>query len=664
MKLKMNDGNVILGVLVYVLLVFKFENSAADVALPYLSQEYIDTIVQNAYFAFISASEYTTDEIKQRRAIDHAKQVALSLKKLAHGDPNRSYVLWRVAELEQQIFLEEEELFLKKLYLTQKEVNSLCDKFNEEIGKWRPNFANLIAIHSQMLNLDQRKADELSLLIEERDRNISREVSYSLEKALLAENYDKADEEFNYIRKNRKHLYISEDKYVSIEKRMLAKEEADDIAANLGTYLNEINSVIVQKKFVDAKRNLDFLHSRLSDARIYIPYQKYSEFIRKVRESTELVTRIEDSLVLENLELVNAGRADAAIDFLEKVLRRSGVANDKINMVNKAIMEMPGGHRYSSADKTVNQELMVITSSTEKDNGFSFNAVEAKVQLKRDSVKAYQEQQARIAQAEWERTHKREMEARKKEEERKEKMSAKVRKEILKIYTLLEENKVEKAGELFLSLRETFKSYSNPETFESLEKAIAQSRNQHTAPQVTQDKNREKAQQVKKEIVTFLDKKQIEQAYATFQKLRTPLQKYVGLDEFAKLENKVVQAYEAFQREKQSRAPQQQQPQLVSATKAPAPSPESATPAVAASKEDVYAAFDNAQKEAQLNAQEKATKDVMEIYSLLESNQVTTAYEYFKRNQIPLKTYVNKEAFDVLESTVMEAYNSVVQTMR
>ena len=182
---------------------------------PYLSQEYVDTMVQNAFYGFVEASEFGGTEMLQTRAIERAKKVAAELKMMARGDPNRRYVLWRVSELEQQIYYEEEELLLKKMYKNQKAVNILCNKFNEEVGKKRPNFGNLIAIHSSMVNLNPRKADELAWLIEDRDRNISREVSFACERYLLFGAYDNAKKEFQYIKKNRKYLFIPDGTYES-----------------------------------------------------------------------------------------------------------------------------------------------------------------------------------------------------------------------------------------------------------------------------------------------------------------------------------------------------------------------------------------------------------------------------------------------------------------
>ena len=93
------------------------------------------------------------------------------------------------------------------------------------------------------------------------------------------------------------------------------------------------------------------------------------------------------------------------------------------------------------------------------------------------------------------------------------------------------------------------------------------------------------------------------------------------------------------------------------AVREPAPAPVTTVSSVSRGYGDPYAAFDKKQQE----AQGKATQDVIDIYTLLERQQVRLAYEHFKKNQIPLKTYVSKEVYDVLESTVLQAFKGLTE---
>ena len=95
------------------------------------------------------------------------------------------------------------------------------------------------------------------------------------------------------------------------------------------------------------------------------------------------------------------------------------------------------------------------------------------------------------------------------------------------------------------------------------------------------------------------------------------------------------------------------------AVREPAPAPVTTVSSVSNTyNDDPYAAFDKKQQE----AHGKATQDVIDIYTLLERQQVRQAYEHFKKNQIPLKTYVSKEVYEVLESTVLQAFKGLSET--
>lgn len=696
---------------------------------PYLSQEYVDTMVQNAFYGFVEAAEFGGTEMLQTRAIDRAKKVAEELKKLAVGDPNRRYVLWRVSELEQQIYYEEEELLLKKMYKNQKAINVLCNKFNEEVGKKRPNFGNLIAIHSSMLNLDPHKADELAWLIEDRDRNISREVSFACERYLLFGAYDNAKKEFEYIKKNRKYLFIPDGTFESFENRIHKKIEADDMVANIETYYRDIIAEINKTNIGKARHGIAFFEDRLQRVHTMLPYKKYSQFRKKLNGFSEMIAQKEDSLVYQNMTLIHENKIDEAIDYMDNVLRKRGVSNEKIAMVDKTIMVLPGRKRVSATDKSVDRELLALTSTSEDNNGFSFGDVAAKMKAKMDSVQAYEAEQRRLAQIQWEKEHKREIAAKLREEKKEKKYRDKAKKDMLKIYILLEDNKIDKAYSKFQELQASIKKYTSEGEFKGLEIAVVQSYEAEKNRERKMAENKRKAKTVTSEIYSMLDQRNIEGAYSKFNNLKTLLQKYSSDDDFMNLQTSVTQAYQSFAMQRAQKktvkketemARADQTPQTIQPVRTtqepkatqtkpvtkPAPTIIAAEPTEPKAKpknvvhtaepvrapekpkanqvavvkqeekitkqepsqapvtsissvnkrgDDPYAAFDKKQQE----AQGKATQDVIDIYTLLESNQVRLAYEYFKKNQIPLKTYVSKEVYDVLESTVLQAYKGL-----
>lgn len=619
---------------------------------PYLSQEFVDTMVQNAYFNFVSAAEEVKSEKRQKNAIAEAKKVANSLKRMAKNDPNSRYILWRVNELEHQIFLEEQEVFLKKLYQKQKEINVLVSKFNKEVGKWRPGFANLIAINNQMLEVDSKKGNELGWLIKDRNKNITREVLISLEKSLLACNYEKAKKEFVYVRKNRQYLNISESKYSSLENRLRAKEDADDLIANINKYLRKIKIIIKSNDLASSKRNIEVLQDRVRSIKNYITVSNYSKYFRYTRNLLKEVYVKEDSLVDINVKMVNNRNVDNAIDFMENVLRKRGVSLDKIKIVDDAIMSIPG-QRRTHTDKKVDQELVTFNNSS-LDAGFNFGDVQAKVQAKKDSIIAFDNEQKRIARIEYERTHRSEIDAKKKEE----KKIAKLRKKAFKIcgdiYSLIDIKKTKKAIVKFDKSKSFIIKYTSHENFSRLKSSLQDAQIIERKSDAKFVKNKEKARRITIEIYTLLEENRIEEAYSKFKKVRVPMQKFSTEETYKTLSSAVKQAYESYKLSQQEPENNQIEQYALSTTYNSNSSVRLASEVKPSASNNAYATFDNKQKE----AEDQATNDIIEIYNLLEQNNIIQAYKSFKSKQIPLKRYVNREAYTILENTINQAYQS------
>ncbi|NLE02407.1 MAG: hypothetical protein GX640_21290, partial [Fibrobacter sp.] len=74
----------------------------------------------------------------------------------------------------------------------------------------------------------------------------------------------------------------------------------------------------------------------------------------------------------------------------------------------------------------------------------------------------------------------------------------------------------------------------------------------------------------------------------------------------------------------------------------------------AISASDVTPGIDNTQ---QVN-QEKAQQEIMQLYSMLENNQIKAAYDRFTKARTNLQKYLDKEVYDMLETTVVQARNA------
>lgn len=463
---------VVRGILfLWLIFIAFFTNSAySEEKKDYLSQETIDTTIQNAYFGFLSAAKGSGSATNQKEAIKRARSVAAKLKIIAQNDPNKRYILWRVNELEQQIFLEEEEVLLKQMYQRQMAVNLLVVKFNSETGKFRPNFANLVAIQHRMVELDPRKGDELAALIRERDHNISREVSWSIERAFIDGNFEKAEKEFAYISKNRRHLFISGKKIASFEKRIRDKQNADYMLENMDKSVGRIKTIANSNQLLEAKRHIEIFKNEFEGAKRFLPSKKIAVFSKQIAGLTSLVTTKEDSLVDVNLKILKSRGSDVAIDYMDRVLRKSGVANAKISIVDQAIMADNRGSS-SKNSRAVSNDLLALTSQNES-SAFGFGDIGARMKEKADSVKAYEAEQALIAQKEYERTHKAEIKAKKKAEKKLAKNKEKAKECVLVIYDLLEGGKVIEARQTFIKNSVPLRKFAGGDTFDMLEMTI------------------------------------------------------------------------------------------------------------------------------------------------------------------------------------------------
>jgi len=154
----------------------------------YLSQTTIDTLIQQA-FVNINASMGTDvpdADARHRQSVIDAKETVAKLKAMAKGDPNEKYVLWKVNELEYQVFLEERDMVLKNTQKGKKEENLLIAEFNKELGKKRPDFIALSMICRDMNALNRLKENEMKRSMDQRSEAITRDVVVTIEKALLA----------------------------------------------------------------------------------------------------------------------------------------------------------------------------------------------------------------------------------------------------------------------------------------------------------------------------------------------------------------------------------------------------------------------------------------------------------------------------------------------
>ena len=141
------------------------------------------------------------------------------------------------------------------------------------------------------------------------------------------------------------------------------------------------------------------------------------------------------------------------------------------------------------------------------------------------------------------------------------------------------------------------------------------------------------------DIYTLIGENKTEEAHKIFISARKDLEKYLSKDAYGQLQEMVVQA---------SGTPRQRDDRnetggLVLVSK-------SAT--TGAQSPDGSGQNSDADRQ-------KAKQVITQIYDLIEANKIEAAYKRFMQVRRPLEKFLDKEAFAMLETSVVQAYESL-----
>lgn len=424
----------------------------------YLSKTTIDTLVQQA-FVNLNASTGTDipdAEARHRQALADAKETAAKLKDRAKGDPNEKYVLWKVNELEYQIFLEERDAVLKTKEKDKKAENTRIAAFNKELGKKRPDFIALALWCNDMKAMDQAKEKEMRRSLNQRSDALTRDVIMTIEKALFTGDLAVSQREFDYCDKNRSGLKIPPEKFSWFAMKIPAQIEAmrqkgpiDQELAIAGPFLSHNRIGILRKNISEAQGTL----YRIQDD---LPAKDKTFYTKKINVLLNAVNRKEDSLVLCCFSILKAKGDDAALDYLELVLKPLGVSEEKIGQTTATILHK-SGFAKKGIDTALSRQLDVISNTNApENNGNGINLADVRIMAKKkaqekaDSLRGIEPEQKSDVNYE------------------------KAKQVITQIYGLIEVNEIEAAYKRFVRVRKPLEKYCDKEVFAILESTVVQ----------------------------------------------------------------------------------------------------------------------------------------------------------------------------------------------
>ncbi|MBD3421676.1 MAG: hypothetical protein GF398_16285 [Chitinivibrionales bacterium] len=552
-----------------------------------MTQSYIDTMILQAFVNFSQAMSVGGVGFRRKEAIAHAKNVCRKLRKMAQGDPNEKYVLWKVSELEAHIWYEAQEIEEQQRRENLAVKNSLIDQFNALIGAKRPRFDNLVDIHSKMLKLDTRTANELAASIEQRSRNVSLEISRLLDNALAGGEMSRARNELEYCRRYQGYLTTSMYKLNALETKLQYKANVtnyqdfiNEDAEEARQYLLRNQLELASGEIAKIERNINRLREKIGDGKLS-SYEQALDELKREFERKEIV------FVNKNLQILMKEGVEAAFDYMESALRMHGVSLERIGEVYDEIMNV-ALQEQEQEDSEISKELEKVGSAAEENAiiiGDLSAAAKRKAQARADSIKAEEEKRQRA----YYRKNRRKIRRAERRKARKQRKLAKIRarqekkaakRKVREEKALAEARKREahereaeekrraparkqrdqhadnQASRTFVEESDMAYAPAPAEAYNvEIEKTAKPSRQDAHASSsayaydddlgTSEDisENESKAQEYIMRIYGLLEEEKIGEAYNRFMQFRSPLKKFSDPEAFKMLEVSVFQAY-------------------------------------------------------------------------------------------------------------------------
>ncbi|MCU0608227.1 MAG: hypothetical protein MUF22_00470 [Chitinispirillaceae bacterium] len=304
----------------------------------FVPQTVIDGYVDRAFYLLNSSSDPASG-ITQERAIDSAKSISAKLRSIAQTDANAKYILWKVNELDGQIYLEEKGLLEEREQYRQKSVNDLIPQFNAALGKQRPDFAVLWRIHSQVKAFDpDGMAIDMENSIRKRAYALAREIPYNLEADLDNGEIETARAALGYCRVNATYLGFSPAGYAAIEAKFAAKTTAIDDRTVLAASLERFKEALTGTSLADGRREMRLAGEKIRVLRTRMVAYEWNRYNKDFELFSSKLLRKEDSLVDAAVSLLKEQGPSAASDYLE-TMRSRGVAADRVAKFDRLILE-------------------------------------------------------------------------------------------------------------------------------------------------------------------------------------------------------------------------------------------------------------------------------------------------------------------------------------
>lgn len=305
----------------------------------YVTQTFIDTTIQRAYYYLTAAGDQADMDLTMESAVARAKEIVSRLRKIAETDNNKQYILFKLRELEGQIYLEERGLTQEKTTGSRVSVIQTVARFNAEVGKKRPSFAVLKACVTEVEAADPGKADDMDASILDRRRNLSREVLQAINAALDGRDLETARRDLAYCKDNLDYLSVSVTEYAKLEGRLLTCATVDDEIRFVDESEDRIDSLVRALQLGDAWDLLGMVSTRLDGIKARTRQSEWDKRHFRSKRQERAAQKREDSLVTCNMTVLRTRGVYEAGEFFEAELKPHGVSSKSADKVNSAISD-------------------------------------------------------------------------------------------------------------------------------------------------------------------------------------------------------------------------------------------------------------------------------------------------------------------------------------
>jgi hypothetical protein len=442
----------------------------------YISQTYIDTLIQQAYYSLNATEEVSRAAPRKDAAIAEAKRIVAKLKKIAEGDRNRKYILWKVGELESQIYLEEKGLLLEKDQKRRMEVNELISPFNKELSQSRPDFTALDYLYTRMKDLDAAKAGELEYSIRDRRKGLSREIVAAIDLCIEKGDFDRAREDLAYCKNNQAFLDVSLTRYSTLSAKVQAHVSVDNEKTFIIANLTKADIACGHNDLNAARAIMKTIDVRLDGIKGVLYQREWDKLYFGSKKIGRTIEHKEDSLVSLNLSLLKNQGVGAATEFSDSILKKWDVAPEKIGKVNYAILEVAVAQKKKDDYQNKDVEALI---DNQQDSGSMMDdilvAAKTKAKAKADSVRMAKEGNKHLTSVEKVRLDNMRLAEQgkdRREQQRIKENQDKAQHLLVEMYTLLEKGERKKAEDEFKDKRGFFKEYLAADAYKKLDTTI------------------------------------------------------------------------------------------------------------------------------------------------------------------------------------------------